>query len=55
MRYFTAQLDDNDVCKAVTDTTEPLVGPSFVSLESYDLSVLGKRWTGSVWEVVETP
>lgn len=55
MRYFTAQLDENKVCKGVTDTPEPLIGPTFFAMESYDLTVLGKCWTGSACEEVEAP
>lgn len=55
MRYFTAHLDENKVCKGVTDTPEPLMGPTFIAMESYDLTVLGKYWTGSAWKEVEAP
>lgn len=44
---YTAQCGPDLICKAVTETTTALVPPpgeTFVALESYDISVLGKRW-----------
>lgn len=45
---FYAQLS-GDICVAVTQSAGPLVGPQFIPLDSFDVSVLGMRWTGSTW------
>ncbi len=49
--YF-AQINGAGVCVAVTQSSAPLVGAQFVPLASLDISVLGKKWNGSSWEVV---
>lgn len=46
---FYAQLDDSGVCRAVTQSAGPLIGPRFVPLPFLDVALLGKRWTGSAW------
>lgn len=48
MHYY-AQLDGSNRCKAVTETTGELIGPQFVPLASFDLTVLGKTWDGNAW------
>lgn len=59
MKYFTAQCDAaTGVCSAVTETHGPLSAPEgkvFVPLEEYDLSYLGRTWTGSVWVSPASP
>lgn len=50
---YYAQLDGSNICTAITQTHSPLIGPQFIELAFFDLSVLGKRWNGSGWEVVE--
>lgn len=47
MGYFSAQLDENSIVKAVTDTTGPLQGANIVSLQTLDYSLVGMSYTGS--------
>ena len=51
--YF-AQLDSNNICNIVTQTTGTIVGPNIVPISADDF-VFGKRWTGSTWEEVPPP
>jgi len=51
--YF-AQLDSDNICNIVTQTTGTIVGPNIVPISATD-SVLGKRWTGTTWEDVPPP
>lgn len=49
--YYTAQIDSNtNRVVSVTETTDPLVGSNFVSINSYDTELLGKVWNGEVFE-----
>lgn len=57
MPFYTAQCDGDLICRAVTETTGPLVAPqgkTFVPLQTRDDGVLGKRWNGEEFEDVET-
>lgn len=54
-RFFYAELDTENICKAILDTSAnpDEIGTEFVLLESYDLTVLGKKYENGVW--VEVP
>jgi hypothetical protein len=47
--HYSAQLDETGLCKAVTETSAPLIGSLFVPLDFFDLSRLGKSWDGDAW------
>lgn len=49
MRYYYAQLDDNNICAGVSDLSGPIEAENMIQLDSYDTSVQGKLWTGSGW------
>ena len=53
MRYYYAQIDDNNICVGVSDLSGPVEAANMVQLDTYDTSVQGKMWTGSEW--VENP
>ena len=55
MNYFYAQINQDDVCYAVSSTHGVIVDPDLIQLNSFDESVLGKRWTGTTWEDVPPP
>lgn len=54
-RFFYAELNEDNLCKAILDTNAAPgeIGSMFVQLESYDTSVLGKKYENGVW--VEVP
>lgn len=47
--YFYAQLE-NGVCTAVTQASQPLIGPQFVQLDFLDFSKLGQTYGNGVWQ-----
>lgn len=53
MRYYYAQIDDNNICVGVSDLSGPVEADNMIQLDTYDTSVQGKMWTGSEW--VENP
>ena len=54
MPYY-AQLNDDGIAVAVTQTHGPLTGPGLVAIESLDTAVLGRRRVGSQWVEVPQP
>lgn len=54
--FYYAQLGENDICFTVMDSGGKLqTSDKIIRLESYDLSLLGKRYNNGVWEDVEQP
>ena len=49
---FYAELDENNICKAVSDLTGEVIAETMISLETYDTSFLGKKYVDGVWEEV---
>lgn len=48
-----AFIDENSVCVGVTEYQETVTAnDNMVLLSSFDTSIIGKRWTGTVWEEV---
>ena len=41
---FYAQIDANDVCRAVTQTAGPVDAPDMIERPEFDASELGKTW-----------
>lgn len=52
-RYYYAQLNTEGICCAVSDLSGQVEGENMIPLESYDISVLGKKYVNGVWEEVE--
>lgn len=54
--FYYAQINENSICTALLDTpTEITDNPKMILTDTYDLSVLGKKYNNGAWEVVETP
>ena len=54
-RFYYSEINENNVCIAVLDTpTEITDNPKMILTDTYDLSVLGKKYNNGVWERVET-
>lgn len=53
MRYYYAQIDENDVCVGILDTHAPINLPTMISLPSMQHDVLGKTLVNGEW--VEAP
>ena len=44
MTFFYAQIDDSNVCVAVTQTAEPVDAPSMVPIDGFDASFTGRTY-----------
>lgn len=53
--YYYAEIDENGICFAVSDLSGEMDKPTMIALESYDVSVLGKRYENGVWVETEQP
>ena len=53
--FFYVQLNVNRVAESVIQAAGELTGGNLLRLQSYDATVLGKRWTGTHWESVSQP
>ena len=55
IHFYYAQINENNICTALLDTpTEITDNPKMILTDTYDLSVLGKKYNNGVWETVET-
>lgn len=52
--FFYAQLSDG-IAQFVIQAAGELTGENLLRLQSYDTTVLGKRWTGTHWESIPQP
>lgn len=53
--FFYAKLNELNIAVAVAQSNVELHDDSLVRLQSYDPTVLGKRWTGTHWESIPQP
>ena len=51
--YFYAQIDDDGICCGVSQLSGIVEHDNMIQLESYDMSLMGKLWTGTEW--IENP
>lgn len=51
--YFYAQIDDDGICCGVSQLSGIVEHDDMIQIESYDMSLMGKLWTGTEW--VENP
>ena len=49
MRYYYAQIDENNLCVGILDTHAPINLPSMVPLSSMQHDVLGKTLVDGEW------
>lgn len=52
MAYIYAELDENNICKAISDLSGEVIAGTMIPLETYDTSLLGKKYADGVWEEV---
>lgn len=52
MAYIYAELDENNICKAVSDLSGEVIADTMIPLETYDTSLLGMKYVEGVWEEV---
>ena len=51
--FYYAQIDDDGICCGVSQLSGEVDYDNMIQLESYDMSLMGKLWTGTEW--VENP
>ena len=49
MTFYYAQIDDQFICYAVTQTAGEIIQPDMILITSYDTSLLGKIWNDGEW------
>ena len=52
---YYAQINQDRIAYAVTETAGEISQPDMIPLASFDTSVIGKKWNNGVWEDVPTP
>ena len=55
MKYYYAQIDENNICIAISDLSGKVTADNMLRLETYDTSLLGKKYNNGVWEEVPKP
>ena len=55
MKYYYAQIDESNICIAVSDLSGPVTADNMLRLETYDISLLGKKYNNGVWADMPQP
>ena len=55
MGYYYATIDENNICKGISDLNGEVNLPNMLKLNEYDASLLGKKYNKGLWEEVEVP
>lgn len=55
MVYIYAEIDENNICFAVSQLKDKVDKPTMIPLDSYDISLLGKQYKNGEWLEVEQP
>lgn len=50
-----AQINNENICIAVSNLSGKVSADNLIPLEVFDTSILGKKWTGDGWEDVPQP
>ncbi len=51
-----AQINEENICTVISDTgSAEAVRPNLIPIDTYDTSLLGKRYINGIWEDVEQP
>ena len=54
IHFYYAEINENNICTALLDTpTEITDNPKMILTDTYDLSVLGKKYNSGKWEETE--
>jgi len=49
MSFYYAQINNDQICFAVTQTHGLIIQDDMIPITSYDISLLGKIWTNGEW------
>lgn len=50
--FYYAQLNDLNICVAVSQLSGEVNLPNMISLESQDVDLIGKKYNNGVWEEI---
>ena len=51
-----AQINEENICTVISDTgSAEAVRPNLIPIDTYDTSLLGKRYNNGIWEAVPEP
>lgn len=48
-RYFYAEINENNICYSLLDTPQTIEAENMIEVESYDMSLIGKKYTDGNW------
>ncbi|MDD3267233.1 MAG: hypothetical protein PHC75_08675 [Burkholderiales bacterium] len=51
--FFYVELNENNICIGVSQLAGEVEAGNMILLDSYDLSLLGKKYNNGIWEEVE--
>lgn len=49
---YYAEIDENGICKAVTETAGPIDLPTMIPIEGFYVTLLGQQRVGVTWQPV---
>lgn len=52
-KYCYAQIDENNICVSVSELSGSVNYENMIALDTYDISLLGKKYNNGNWEEVE--
>ena len=56
MSFYYAQINEENICVAVSELAGDMSEyPNLLRIESFDSSLLNKKWNGTDWEEVPLP
>jgi hypothetical protein len=55
MSFYYAQINEQNICSAVSELAVEMSESNLISINTFDTSLLGKLWNGSSWEEVLLP
>lgn len=54
MPYYAQINSKENICHTISELSGVVENENLIEIDSYDLSLLGKKWNGSSWEEVLT-
>lgn len=53
--FFYAELNENNICKAVSELAGEVIKDTMIRIDSFDMSLLGKKYDNGEWEALVEP
>lgn len=52
-KFFYAELDGNNICKAISELSSQIIKDTMIQLEYFDETLLGQKYENGEWVIVE--